>query len=142
MILPLVCRVDAALFFRADQGALRPAGSTKCRIVAGRMRPSVVARQDVKSAGSATHDLLVSQGYKLIEDAWVEHGRLTYTHDDDSTRMYVGNLARVLKSAGWDTDPGKTRAFRHSADRQEIELEPGGAEVTGHFLHHMKGRPG
>jgi hypothetical protein len=85
---------------------------------------------------SQTHDLLDAEGYRLVEDAWAEFGRRTYLHDDDANRDYVKGLARLLQSAGWQTDSRKLRTFRRSD--HEIELEPGGSEVTGHFLHHMR----
>jgi hypothetical protein len=87
---------------------------------------------------SATHEVLTAEGYKLVEDAWKEFGRRTYLHDDDADRDYIKGLARSLQSAGWRQYPRKMRAFLHPASQHEIEVEPGGSEVTGHFLHHMK----
>jgi hypothetical protein len=87
---------------------------------------------------SETHELLLAEGYKLVEDAWKEFGRRTYLHDDDANRDYIKGLARSLQSAGWQIYPRKVRAFHHPGSHHEIELEPGGSEVTGHFLHHMK----
>ena len=87
----------------------------------------------------STHSLLVSQGYKFIDDAWSEHGRRTYLHVEDATRLYVADLARTLRSKGWEIDRTKLRSFRHSTTDEIIELEPGGSETTGHFLHHMEG---
>jgi hypothetical protein len=87
---------------------------------------------------SATHEVLTAEGYKLVEGAWKEFGRRTYLHDDDADRAYVKGLARSLQSAGWRQYPRKMRAFLHPVSQHEIEVEPGGSEVTGHFLHHMK----
>ena len=98
-------------------------------------------RARTASSRAHTHDLLVGEEYKLIEDAWEELGRRTYLHEEDASRAYVKGIARALGSAGWQTDPGKLRTFRHSHSQDEIELEPGGAEVTGHFLHHMRAMP-
>jgi hypothetical protein len=78
---------------------------------------------------SHSHDLLVAEGYRLVEDAWDEFGRRTYLHDDDANRDHVKGLARLLKSAGWQTDSRKLRTFRHPGSDHEI---------TGHFLHHMR----
>jgi hypothetical protein len=83
-------------------------------------------------------DLLVSQGYKLIEDAWGQYGRRTYLHDDDATRAHITNLARNLKCAGWEINRERLRSFNHCQTGEFIEIEPGGSETTGHFLHHMK----
>jgi hypothetical protein len=93
-------------------------------------------RTVVKLIGS-THDLLVSQGYRLTEDAWIEHGRRTYIHDDDVARSHIISLSIVLKSAGWKSDSEKLWSFVHR-DCDEIIIEPGGPDTSGHFLHHMK----
>ena len=90
---------------------------------------------------SALHGLLVALGYKLVEDAWKEFGRLTYMQDDDADRDHIKNLARALRSSGWRPDARKLRTLHHSVSGDEIELEPGGSEVTGHFLHYVKPAP-
>jgi hypothetical protein len=87
---------------------------------------------------TSTHNILVQTGYKLIDDAWSEHGRRTYDHNDDATREFIASLAKVLQSAGWETHPNTLRAFRHPVSAEVIELEAGGSETTGHFIHHMK----
>jgi hypothetical protein len=87
---------------------------------------------------SGPQDLLLSEGYKLVEDAWDEFGRRTYVHEDDADRDYVKRLSRLLQSTGWQTDSRKLRTLHHPSSGDEIELEPGGSEVTGHFLHHMR----
>jgi hypothetical protein len=86
----------------------------------------------------STHDLLIQQGYKLIDDAWSFQGRRTYDHNDEATREFIGCLARLLRSVGWESDLRKLRSYRHSLSSEIIELEPGGSDTTGHFLHHMK----
>jgi hypothetical protein len=83
------------------------------------------------------HDLLFAQGYRLVEDAWSTKGRVTYIHDDDADRGHLANLARVLGSVGWSKNSDKLRSFAN-ATGEEIEIEPGGADTTGHFLHYMK----
>jgi hypothetical protein len=85
-----------------------------------------------------THDLLIQQGYKLIDDAWSSHERRTYDHNDEATRELIGGLVKILRSAGWEGDLHKLRAFRHPLSGEIIELEPGGSGTMGHFLHHMK----
>jgi hypothetical protein len=87
------------------------------------------------------HELLVSHGYKLIDDAWDEYGRLTYLHDDDADRAYLKELAQKLGASGWERAKSKLRTFHHPASQYEIELEPGGSETTGHFLHFMRPQP-
>lgn len=88
---------------------------------------------------ASTHDLLVSQDYKLVEDAEKEHGRRTYLHEECATRLYIADLARTLRGIGWKIDPTKLRSFQRPDTHEIIELEPGGSETTGHFLHYMKG---
>jgi hypothetical protein len=85
-----------------------------------------------------THELLLSAGYKLTEDASRKHRRRTYIHDDDATRTCIADLARILAPAGWAVDPHKLRAFKHQESPEIIEVEPGGSGTTGHFLHHMR----
>jgi hypothetical protein len=63
------------------------------------------------AVGTSTHDLLVQQGYKLIDDAWTEHGRLTYNHNDEATREFIASLAKVLGSAGWERYPANCGHF-------------------------------
>ena len=88
---------------------------------------------------TSTHELLIRQGYKLIDDAWSLSGRLTYNHNDEATHQFVASLTKVLQSAGWETHPSILRAFRHRTIVDEIiEIEPGGTETSGHFLHYMK----
>jgi hypothetical protein len=83
------------------------------------------------------HELLVSEGYKFIDDVWEEYGRRTYIHDDEASRAYVTVFARCLASAGWERDKRKMRKFMHPGTGEIIELEPGGSETSGHFLHYM-----
>jgi hypothetical protein len=82
-------------------------------------------------------ELLHDQGYRLVEDAWSTRGRITYIYDDDADRDHLAHLARLLGSVGWSKTRDKLRSFTHDATGEEIEIEPGGADVTGHFLHHL-----
>lgn len=86
------------------------------------------------------HDIFVSQGYRLIDDAWHVHGRLTYIHDDDADRQHLLTLTRAVRAAGWEPAQDQLRAFRKPVANEIIEIEPGGSDTSGHFLHHMKAR--
>jgi hypothetical protein len=86
--------------------------------------------------GAATHDILVQLGYKLIEDEWDTNSRRTYIHDDDASATQIANLKKALGSAGWQRDLDNLWSFRHSDEI--LELEPGGSDTSGHFLHHLK----
>ena len=88
--------------------------------------------------GSSIHDLLVSEGYRLVEDAWQTDGRRTYVHDENADRTFVREISRILRGVGWHPDNTVLRTFRHGPTGELIEIEPGGADTTGHFLHHLK----
>ena len=74
----------------------------------------------------------------MTEDAWRGRGRRTYIHDEDATRSYFVGLTKRLRSGGWEVDRNNIRSLRHRITNEIIELEPGGAGTTGHFLHHLK----
>lgn len=92
----------------------------------------------VKDARQSVDELLTSIGYRVVEDAWTMHGRCTYVHDEDAGKRDLISLSEILRPAGWVRDLNKLRAYYHAITGDEIEVEPGGCEVTGHFLHHMK----
>lgn len=83
-------------------------------------------------------DTLTILGYRPEDDAWDTDGRRTYLHEDDATRAYLTTLRGILARQGWHRDPHSLRTFRHEASEQIIEIEPGGADCSGHYLHHMK----
>ena len=91
-----------------------------------------------RGAMNGLDGLLRSRGYKLVDDAWLENGRRTYLHDEDSTRDFIVALANTLRVYGWSVHPDVLRAFVHPATGEMIEVESGGAETSGHFLHHLK----
>jgi hypothetical protein len=86
----------------------------------------------------STHNLLVSQGYRLRDDARNEHGRRTYIHNDDVARSHITSLSMVLKSASWRNDSEKLFSFVHHDPDESIEIEPSGPDTSGHFLHHIR----
>jgi hypothetical protein len=87
---------------------------------------------------ASTHDILVRQGYKLVEDDWDMRGRRTYLSDENADRAFLAVLESDLRCSGWTLDRAKLRAFLRPESREVIEIEPGGAETSGHFLHHMR----
>ncbi len=87
-----------------------------------------------------TTELVLAQGYRLIEDASAEHGRLTFLHDDDADRPFLLALSHSLRYAGWQTDAAALRTFRLTGTNQTIEIEPGGADTSGHYLHLIEAR--
>lgn len=73
-------------------------------------------------------------GYRLAEDASSEHGRLTFLHDDNADRPFLLALTNTLRYAGWRTTES-IRTFVLPGTLLKIEIEPGGAETLGHYLH-------
>jgi hypothetical protein len=84
------------------------------------------------------HDVLVSRGYRLIDDAWDAHGRFTYIHGDDVDRQYLSSLTQAVSAEGWSRSQDQLRTYRHLGTNETIEIEPGGSETSGHFLHLLK----
>jgi hypothetical protein len=108
-------------------------------------REKKVARRDATEqrltpmiSPPSLHDLIVSQGYRLVEDAWESNGRRTYLHDEDADRAFLNKLKRDLQILEWKADRNKLRTFGHARSGEVIEIEPGGSDTSGHFLHHMK----
>jgi hypothetical protein len=87
---------------------------------------------------ASLHDLIVSQGYRLVDDAWESNGRRTYLHDEDADRAFLKKLERALQISEWKADRNRLRTFGHRPSGEVIEIEPGGADTSGHYLHHMK----
>lgn len=80
-------------------------------------------------------NLLLAQGYRLTNDASSEHGRLTFLHDDNADRPFLLALSHSLRYAGWQTDDAVPPVYRLPSTRLMIEIEPGGSETSGHYLH-------
>jgi hypothetical protein len=87
---------------------------------------------------TSTHDLLVEQGYKLVQDEWDKNGRRTYIHDNDASGNQIAKLKKSLGRAGWVRDQNALWVFRHPSTNEVLEIEPGGRDTSGHFLHHLK----
>lgn len=81
------------------------------------------------------HAVLIDHGYRLAEDAWDTNGRVTYIHADDADRAHLAELVKLLGALGWIKAKEKLRSFTNGGE--EIEIEPGGSDVSGHFLHHL-----
>ncbi|WP_298257103.1 hypothetical protein [Bradyrhizobium sp.] len=89
------------------------------------------------AAMETTRQLILAQGYKLAEDALAEHGRLTFIHDDNADRPHLAALSHTLRYAGWQADDAVPPRYRLPGTRLIIEIEPGGSETSGHWLHLM-----
>jgi hypothetical protein len=87
---------------------------------------------------SPLHDYLNGHGYRLIEDCWEAAGRRTYIHDDNADRSFLLTLVGLLIALGWSLDKTRLRTLLNEQAGELIEVEPGGSDTTGHFLHHLK----
>jgi len=82
-------------------------------------------------------DALVILGYKPEDDSWDTDGRRTYISDDDATSNFLAMVTNILKPIDWHRDLSALRTYRH-VNGEIIEIEIGGVDCTGHYLHHMK----
>jgi hypothetical protein len=82
-------------------------------------------------------DTLCMLGYRPEDDSWETDGRVTYIHDDDATRAWMISLERILGRQGWYRDKHDRNLFRNETGIF-FEIEPGGENCSGHYLHLMK----
>lgn len=93
-------------------------------------------------------DTLTVLGYRPEDDSWETDGCRTFIHDDDATQPFVKFVGDILQRQGWQWRRFRglhspfsnivcLRSFAHPSG-QIIEIEPGGADCQGHYLHHMK----
>jgi hypothetical protein len=87
-----------------------------------------------------TEQLLYELGYRLAEDAWADEGRKTYVNSEDADREFVNDLRKSLVQHGWEKHETVLRAFRNTKDHETLEIEVGGPDTSGHFLHLMMDR--
>jgi hypothetical protein len=55
----------------------------------------------------------------MVDDAWDDNGRKTYSYDSDASGTQIANLKTALGSAGWVRDRNALWVFRHPV-RDEI----------------------
>ena len=84
------------------------------------------------------HDILIEQGYKLIDDGWERNGRITYLHDENASVEQIRILKKHFENIGWKKDYDILWSFVHPDSGEIVELEPGGPETSGHFLHYAR----
>lgn len=87
---------------------------------------------------SSIHDLISDLGYRLIDDDWERDGRRTYISDENFSASEFKTLATILTRVGWERDSGVLWMLRHPVTGETIEVEPGGPDTSGSFLHHLK----
>ena len=88
--------------------------------------------------GRHIEHVLYELGYRLAEDAWDSDGRKTYLSDAAADKQFLKDLQATLSQYGWVRDNHLLRCFRCEASGEFIEIEPGGSEVSGSFLHLLK----
>lgn len=88
--------------------------------------------------GMHTHQVLIQFGYRLADDAWAESGRRTYLFDEAADRALLQDLGVVLAEYGWAKHPTVLRAFTNTNTGELLEVEIGGPDTSGHFVHHLK----
>lgn len=83
-------------------------------------------------------DIAQSLGYKPEDDSWDTDGRRTYIHDCDADLPVMRILRGIFERAGgWRLHPTELRTFIHESG-EVVEIEPGGPDTSGHYLHHMR----
>ena len=99
------------------------------------------ARHEVRlelRTGQHMDAVLRHLGYRLVEDSWAVEGRKTYARDEDADREFLTDIERTLAEYGWDEHEARLRCFSNPHTGELIEIEPGGADTSGHFLHRIK----
>lgn len=82
--------------------------------------------------------ILMLLKYHPKDDSWDTDGRRTYSSDVNATQARLNRLGRALQSIGWEPMKNRLRMFRDTKSCEIIEIEPGGDDCTGHYLHLMK----
>jgi hypothetical protein len=88
--------------------------------------------------GQHMDSVLRHLGYRLVEDSWAVEGRKTYVSDENADREFLTDLERTLAEYGWDKHETRLCCFSNPHTSELIGIEPGGADTSDHFLHHLK----
>jgi hypothetical protein len=80
--------------------------------------------------------ILREWGYTLFDDDWIAHGRRTYFHNRDRQESFI-DLERALSEYGWKLHPTILRRLINDDTGDLLELESGGADTSGVFVHHL-----
>jgi hypothetical protein len=99
---------------------------------------SKIVRVEEAPDATRTSPILFALGYRLIDDSRGKDERLTYLHDENADRPLLLALSHSLRYAGWQTDDAVPPVYRMPGTRFMIEIEPGGADTSGHYLHLIK----
>jgi hypothetical protein len=77
-------------------------------------------------------------GYRLVDDGWDAHGRKTFLNSENADYDFMKDLESGLIKCGFSRHDTLLRAFRNGSTGEFIEIEIGGPETSGHFLHCFK----
>ena len=86
-------------------------------------------------------EMLRQFGYRLVDDAWSERGRRTFLNSEDADYDFMKELEVALLPHGFKRHTTILRAFRNNDTGEFLEVEIGGPETSGHYLHHFKSEP-
>ena len=53
---------------------------------------------------TSIHDILIEQGYRLIDDGRERDGRRTYLHDENASGEQIRILKKHFENIGWKKD--------------------------------------
>lgn len=116
-------------------GPLRNGHECFCEKCVEGLTVSVV---EAESGPPLTTVSLRALGYRIADEAWSTLGRCSFSHDEDATPAFLAALRASLARLGWKKHEAALRTFIDGAGGL-IEIEPGGADCSGHYLHVMRG---
>src|SRR3979490_2397349 len=87
---------------------------------------------------TSIHDILIEQGYRLIDDGRERDGRRTYLREENASGEQISILKKHFENIGWKKDYENLWSFVHPDSGEIVELEPGGPETSGHFFHYAR----
>jgi hypothetical protein len=88
-------------------------------------------RQDIEQ-------VLKQIGYRLVDDSWDDQGRKTFLNSENADYSFMKELESALIDCGFRRHETLLRAFRSGSTGQFLEIEVGGPETSGHYLHYFR----
>lgn len=77
-------------------------------------------------------------GYRLVDDAWSDRGRKTFLNSEDADYDFIKELEAALSVYGFRRHPMVLRSFQNGETGEVLEVEIGGPETSGHYLHYFR----
>jgi hypothetical protein len=94
-------------------------------------------REDIEMHQHA-EQMLRQFGYRLVDDAWNDQGRKTFLNSEDADFGFIKELEAALFDYGFKRHQTMLRSFRNDETGEFLEVEIGGPETSGHYLHYFK----